>query len=123
MAQMFFARVKEQATGLMSDEHFTVDGTLLQAWASQKSFQPKEPGGRSDASGGEDFRGQERKNDTHESKTDPEARSYRKSRGQEAKMSYLGHAVVENRHGIGGRSHGHAGGWDSGARGIDIDVE
>lgn len=100
MGQMFFARVKEQARGLMSDEHFTVDGTLLQAWASQKSFQPKESGGGSHPSGGEDFRGQERKNDTHESKTDPEARSYRKSRGQEAKMSYLGHAVVENRHGL-----------------------
>lgn len=100
MAQMFFAGVKEQARGLMSDEHFTVDGTLLQAWASQKSFQCKEAGGGAHPGGGEDFRGQERKNDSHESKTDPAARSYRKSRGQEAKMSYLGHAVVENRHGL-----------------------
>jgi transposase len=100
MAQWFFSRVKEQASGLMSDEHFTVDGTLLQAWASQKSFQRKEGDGPAGPSASEDFRGQERKNDTHESKTDPEARSYRKSKGQEAKMSYLGHAVVENRHGL-----------------------
>jgi transposase len=100
MAQLFFRRVKEQGSGWMSDEHFTVDGTLLQAWASQKSFQRKEPEGPSGPGAGEDFRGQQRKNDTHESKTDPEARSYRKSKGQEAKMSYLGHAVVENRHGL-----------------------
>jgi len=100
MAQMFFSRVKEQGSGLMSDEHFTVDGTLLQAWASQKSFQRKPGDGPAGASGNEGFRGQERKNDTHESKTDAEARSYRKSKGQEAKMSYLGHAVVENRHGL-----------------------
>src|SRR6266700_4867569 len=100
MAQLFFRRVKEQGTGLMSDEHFTVDGTLLQAWASQKSFQRKQEDGPGGPGGSEDFRGQERKNDTHESKTDVEARSYRKSKGQEAKMSYLGHAVVENRHGL-----------------------
>jgi len=100
MAQMFFSRVKEQGSGLMSDEHFTVDGTLLQAWASQKSFQRKPGDGPERPSGSEDFRGQERKNDTHESKTDGEARSYRKSQGQEAKVSYLGHAVVENRHGL-----------------------
>ncbi len=100
MAQLFFSRVKEQATGLMSDEHFTVDGTLLQAWASQKSFQRKQEDGPRGPGESEDFRGQERKNDTHESKTDAEARSYRKSKGQEAKMSYLGHAVVENRHGL-----------------------
>jgi transposase len=100
MAQMFFSRVKEQASGLMSDEHFTVDGTLLQAWASQKSFQRKPEEDGPGARGGGDFHGQQRKNDTHESKTDEEARSYRKSKGQEAKMSYLGHAVVENRHGL-----------------------
>lgn len=104
MAQLFFGRVKEQARGLMSDEHFTVDGTLLQAWASQKSFQRKDKGqgqdGADGGDGGENFRGQNRKNDSHESKTDPDARSYRKSQGQEAKMSYLGHAVVENRNGL-----------------------
>jgi transposase len=100
MAQKFFTRVKEQAMGLMSDEHFTVDGTLLQAWASQKSFQRKEHDGSSGPDAGQNFRGQERKNDTHASKTDPDARSYRKSQGQEAKISYLGHAVVENRHGL-----------------------
>jgi transposase len=100
MAQRFFTRVKKQAMGLMSDEHFTVDGTLLQAWASQKSFQRKEKDDTSGPDGGGEFRGQERKNDTHASKTDPDARSYRKGQGQEAKMSYLGHAVVENRHGL-----------------------
>src|SRR5258708_12981718 len=101
MAQLFFSRVKEQASGLMSDEHFTVDGTMLQAWASQKSFQRKEEDGPAGPGGSEDFRGQERKNDTNESNTDAEARSYRKSKGQEAKMIYLGHAVLENRHGLG----------------------
>jgi transposase len=100
MAQRFFTLVKERATGLMSDEHFTVDGTLLQAWASQKSFQRKDEGGPSGPEAGPDFRGQKRRNDTHASKTDGDARSYRKSKGQEAKMSYLGHAVVENRHGL-----------------------
>ena len=103
MAQKFFLRVKDQAQDWMSDDHFTVDGTLLQAWASHKSFQPKQdkddPGG--DRRGpGSDFRGQERKNDTHESKTDEDARLYRKSDGQESKLSYLGHAVVENRNGL-----------------------
>jgi transposase len=100
MAQRFFTLVKEQAMGWMSDEHFTVDGTLLQAWASQKSFQRKDEDGPSGPGAEPDFRGQKRKNDTHASTTDGDARSYRKSKGQEAKMSYLGHAVVENRHGL-----------------------
>lgn len=100
MAQRFFTLVKEQAMGLMSDEHFTVDGTLLQAWASQKSFQRRDEDGPSGPGAEPDFRGQKRKNDTHASKTDGDARSYRKSKGQEAKMSYLGHTVVENRHGL-----------------------
>ena len=97
MAQKFFTQVKEQAAGLMSDEHFTVDGTLIEAWASQKSFRRKDKGGS--GSGG-DFHGEKRKNETHDSKTDPEARLYKKSAGQEAKLSYLGHTVVENRNGL-----------------------
>jgi transposase len=99
VAQQFFARVNELAAGHMSDEHFTVDGTLLEAWASQKSFQRKDEDGK----GPEDrsnFHGEQRKNDTHESKTDPEARLYKKSGGQEAKLSYLGHIVIENRNGL-----------------------
>ena len=99
VAQAFFRLVLEQAEGLMSDEHFTVDGTLIEAWASQKSFQAK----NSQASGpdaGKNFHGQKRKNDTPESKTDPESRLYRKATGQEARLSYLGHLMVENRHGL-----------------------
>jgi len=100
VAQTFFRQVKQQATELMSDEHFTVDGTLIEAWAGHKSFQCKDKKGDSGPDGGKDFHGQERRNDTHQSKTDPEARLYRKSRGQEAKLSYLGHTVVENRNGL-----------------------
>jgi transposase len=98
LAQTFFAHVKAQATGLMSDEHFTVDGTLIEAWAGQKSFRRKdddEAGG-----GGGDFHGELRRNQTHASSTDPEARLYKKSAGQEAKLSYLGHTLVENRNGL-----------------------
>ena len=99
VAQVFFSQVKAQARGLMSDEHFTVDGTLIEAWASQKSFQRKDgDGGGPDA--GRDFHGDKRTNQTHESKTDPEARLYKKSYGQEARLSYLGHTVVENRNGL-----------------------
>jgi len=98
LAQKFFARVKEQAAGLMSDEHFTVDGTLIEAWAGQKSFRRKdEDDGRK---GGGNFQGEARRNDTHASRTDPEARLYKKSAGQEAKLSYLGHTLVENRKGL-----------------------
>jgi transposase len=95
-AQEFFTRVLEQALPHLSKEHFTVDGTLIEAWASQKSFQPKD-GGDGD---GANFHGQQRRNDTHESKTDPDARLYRKGNGQEAKLSYLGHVMIENRHGL-----------------------
>jgi len=123
MAQLFFSRVKEQGSGLMLDEHFTVDGTLLQAWASQKSFQRKQEDGPGGPGGSEDFRGQERKIDTHQSRTDPEARSYRKSKGQEAKMSYLGHAGGGEPARIGGRSDGHAGGRNGGTRGVGFDAE
>lgn len=97
VAQQFFARVNELAAGFMSDEHFTVDGTLIEAWAGQKSFQRKDGDGPKD---GGNFHGEQRRNDTHASTTDPEARLYRKSQGQEAKLSYLGHIVIENRHGL-----------------------
>jgi transposase len=99
LAQVFFARVKAQAAGLMSDEHFTVDGTLIEAWASQKSFRRKDDS-QSGPDAGANFHGDKRTNDTHESTTDPEARLYKKAAGQEAKLSYLGHAVVEHRHGL-----------------------
>jgi transposase len=96
IARSFFRRVVERAQGVMSDEHFTVDGTLVEAWASQKSFQRKD--GSDDD--GSDFRGQERKNDTHASTTDPDARLYRKSNGGESRLAYLGHLLIENRHGL-----------------------
>jgi transposase len=99
LAQIFFARVKALAADLMSDEHFTVDGTLIEAWASHKSFQKKE-GGENVPDAGSNFHGEKRCNQTHESKTDPEARLYKKSYGQEAKLAYLGHIVVENRNGL-----------------------
>jgi hypothetical protein len=97
IARSFLRRVVERAQGLMSDEHFTVDGTLIEAWASQKSFQRKDGGTDGD---GRNFRGQERKNDTHASKTDPDARQYRKSSGAESRLAYLGHLLIENRHGL-----------------------
>jgi transposase len=97
VAQRFFAEVNRQAKKFMSDEHFTVDGTLIQAWASQKSFRPKDGDGPGD---GTNFHGQQRSNKTHESSTDPDARLYRKSYGKESKLSYLGHALVENRNGL-----------------------
>jgi Transposase DDE domain len=97
VAQRFFAEVNRQAKRYMSDEHFTVDGTLIQAWASQKSFRSKDG---SDDGDGTDFRGQKRSNQTHESTTDPDARRYKKSYGKESKLSYLGHALVENRNGL-----------------------
>jgi transposase len=90
VAQRFFAEVNRQARKFMSDEHFTVDGTLIQAWASQKSFRSKDG---PDDDDGTDFRGQKRSNDTHQSSTDPDARFYKKSYGKESKLSYLGHAL------------------------------
>jgi transposase len=99
VAQRFFELVVAQATPWLSDEHFTVDGTLIEAWASHKSFQRKD-GGDHDNGDGRDFRGQARKNDTHASKTDPDARLYRKSDGAEARLAYLGHVLMENRHGL-----------------------
>jgi hypothetical protein len=97
VAQRFFAEVNRQAKRFMSDEHFTVDGTLIQAWASQKSFRPKDG---SDGGDGANFHGQKRGNKTHQSTTDADARLYRKSYGKESKLSYLGHALVENRNGL-----------------------
>jgi transposase len=96
VAQQFFAAVIDQGKLFMSDDHFTVDGTLIQAWASQKSFRKKD--GSDDD--GTNFHGQKRKNDTHESTTDPDARLYKKSYGTESKLAYLGHALVENRNGL-----------------------
>ena len=81
---------------LLSDEHFSVDGTLIEAWASHKSFRPKD-----DQDGdGANFHGTTRKNDTHASTTDPDSRLYRKSAGKESKLCYIGHATMENRHGL-----------------------
>ena len=99
VAQSFFVQVKEQAAGLMSDEHFTVDGTLIEAWASHKSFQRKDQGDAG-PDAGQNFHGQKRRKDTHSSKTDPESRLYKKATGQPAQLCYLGHTVVENRNGL-----------------------
>jgi len=101
IAEAFFQRVLKIAQPYLCDEHFTVDGTLIEAWASHKSFRPKdeEPG----AGGGNravNFHGQTRSNETHQSTTDPEARLYKKSKGSEAKLSYLGHGLMENRNGL-----------------------
>ena len=107
----FFSEVVGQAKKkfLLSDEHFTVDGTLIEANASLKSFQPrKDKDDKGDdeppASGGRnvevDFRGQKRRNDTHASKTDPDAKLYRKGDGQPSQLCYLGHVLMENRNGL-----------------------
>jgi transposase len=101
LAEAFFRRVLKQARPYLSDEHFTVDGTLLEAWASQKSFRRKD--GEEATRRGDrdvDFHREQRRNDTHQSTTDPEARLYKKSKGSEAKLSYLGHALMENRNGL-----------------------
>src|SRR5208337_4520648 len=90
--------------GLVSDEHFTVDGTLLEAWASLKSFQAKEgkPPAPPDDPGNPtvNFRGEKRSNQTHESKTDPDSLLARKSGGKESRLSYSGNLLVENRNGL-----------------------
>ena len=115
IARAFFDAVLAQASerSLLSSEHFSVDGTLIEAWASHKSFRPKATGrpnsrkkrrDRNRRGGGPrnptvDFRGERRLNDTHESTTDPEARLMR-SKGKEAKLSYQGHVLMENRHGL-----------------------
>jgi transposase len=105
-AELFFARIVELARehDWVSDEHFTVDGTLIDAWASLKSFQPKEgPKNPTDGDSGNlsvDFHGHKRSNATHESTTDPEAQLARKGKGKEARMSFGLHALMENRHGL-----------------------
>ncbi len=106
IAEAFFQAVLEEARehGLLSDEHFTVDGTLIEAWAGHKSFRPKDEG-KGGRGGGRkaterDFHGERRKNDTHASTTDPESRLFRKGKGKEAKLCFMGHVVTENRHGL-----------------------
>jgi len=98
IAEAFLAGVVREARRrrLLSDEHFTVDGTLLEAWASQKSFQPKD----GPPSSGGSFRGEKRSNQTHASRTDPDARLARKGPGKEAKLSYQASVLMDNRHGI-----------------------
>src|SRR5207249_9511331 len=106
IAEAFFQAVLQQARerNLLSDEHFTVDGTLLEAWASVKSYQrkdgknavpPDDPGNAT-----VDFHGEKRSNETHQSKTDPDAKLARKGKGKEAKLSYNGNLLVENRNGL-----------------------
>ena len=88
---------------LLSDDHFSVDGTLVEAWASMKSFRPKDGSGepRADGRNGErDFHGEKRSNETHASTTDPDARLYKKAAGQAAKLCHMGHVVMENRNGL-----------------------
>ena len=94
-----------EVKALLSDEHFSVDGTLIEAFASMKSFKPKAEGGDGPpAAGGRnaerDFHGEKRTNDTHASTTDPDARLYRKGRGKEAKLCHMGHLLMENRNGL-----------------------
>jgi transposase len=106
IASAFFDAVVRQArdAGLMSDEHFTVDGTVLEAWASLKSVQRKDarPTAPPDDPGNPtvNFHGETRKNDTHQSATDPDAQLYPKGPGKEAKLAYLGHVRLDNRHGL-----------------------
>jgi len=88
---------------LISTEHFSVDGTLIEAWASMKSFRPKDGSGDPPApgrNGTRDFHGEKRSNDTHASTTDPDARLLRKGAGQEARLCFIGHALMENRNGL-----------------------
>ena len=106
VAARFFEAVLAQAreAGVLSDEHFTVDSTQLEAWASLKSFRQRDEAPRppDDASGNPsvNFRGELRRNATHASTTDPDAMLYRKGNGKEAKLAYLGHVLLDNRHGL-----------------------
>lgn len=105
VAVKFLAAVVAQARsrGLPADDHFSVDGTLIDAWASMKSFRPKDGGDQPPGPGrnGErDFHGGKRSNQTHTSTTDPEARLYRKGDGQASRMAFMGHVLMENRHGL-----------------------
>jgi len=106
VAQRFLAAVLSQpkVTTLLSGEHFSVDGTLIEAWAGHKSFKPKDEPPGSGGGGGRNaehaFHGERRTNDTHASTTDPEARLYRKGNGQAAELCYMGHLLMENRNGL-----------------------
>ena len=106
IAERFFAKIVERAreASLLSDEHFTVDGTLVEAWAGHKSFKPKGSRKRNDTDDPGnptvDYRGQKRSNKTHESTTDPDARLYRKSFGTESKLCFGAHVLMDNRHGL-----------------------
>jgi transposase len=106
IAAKFMAAVlgQRRVKVLLSDDHFSVDGTLIEAWASMKSFRPKDGGGGSPPGSGRngerDFHGEKRSNDTHSSTTDPDARLARKSRGQASKLAYMGHVLIENRHAL-----------------------
>ncbi len=118
VAARFLATVLAQpkVRGLLSTEHFSVDGTLLEAWASTKSFRPKDGSGPppdAGRNGEQDFRGQKRSNETHASTTDPDAKLFRKGAGKEAKLCFMGHALMENRNGlivgaVATRASGHA---------------
>ena len=113
VAAAFFDAVQAhaRAAGLLSDEHFTVDGTQLEAWASLKSFRCRDaaPSAPPDDPGNPtvDFHGERRRNDTHQSTTDPEAMLHRKGQGKEAKLAYLGHVLLDNRHGLAPGGDGH----------------
>jgi transposase len=107
VAEAFFQEVLKLAEEhqLLSDEHFTVDGTLIEAWASLKSFKKKEaeqetPPPEDPGNPTVDFHGEQRSNETHQSTTDPEARLFRKGPGKEAKLDYMGHVLMENRNGL-----------------------
>ena len=107
IGRKFFDCVLAQASaaGLTSDEHFSVDGTLIEAWASHKSFRRKDGSDDDNPDGmgrnaGRNFQGEQRTNDTHASTTDPEARMYRKSNAHPAKLCYAGHVLMENRNGL-----------------------
>jgi len=106
IAEKFFAQVLEQArtADLLSDEHFSVDGTLIEAWASQKSFQRKDrpapPPSDDPGNPTVNFHGEKRSNETHESTTDPDSRLARKSGGHGAKLAYCGNVMIENRNGL-----------------------
>jgi len=105
IADKFFERVLVLAreAGFLSNEHFTVDGTLIEAWAGHKSFKPKDSSDDDSNGPGNpdvDFRGQKRTNDTHASTTDPDARLYRKSHGTESKLCFAGHVLMDNRYGL-----------------------
>jgi transposase len=105
VAARFMTAVLEQprVKALLSDEHFSVDGTLIEAWASMKSFRPKDGSGtppEPGRNGEQDFHGEKRSNQTHASTTDPDARLYRKGPGKPAQLAYLGHVLMENRHAL-----------------------